>query len=466
IRGLKDKYETHHRAKFTEDAIVAASKLSDRYISDRFLPDKAIDVIDEAGSRARLKKSTLPPDVRDVQRQIEKIVWDKKKSIESQEFEKAVELRDKEEDLRRKLQLLKEEWEESQDELEPVVSSEDIAEIVARMTGIPVTNIHEEESQRLLNMEEELHQRVVGQEEAIEMITRAIRRSRAGFRDPGKPIGSFMFLGPSGVGKTHLARTLAHFLFGKESALVRLDMSEYSERFTVSRLTGAPPGYVGYEEGGQLTEQIRRKPYSVILLDEIEKAHPDVFNILLQIMDDGRLTDSYGRVVNFKNTVVIMTSNISARVIEKNTALGFQRSSEKDVLDKMKENINAELKKVFNPEFLNRLDAVVVFHPLSKGHILSIIDILLGDLEKQLEEHGLSLEIESAAKEWLAEEGYNPTYGARPLRRAIQRYIEDPLSEEVLKGRFKEGDTIMLRFDGERLVFSEKKEAELILSEL
>jgi len=458
IKGLKDKYEAHHNAKYTEEAITLAVRLADRYISDRYLPDKAIDVIDEAGSRARLSRSTLPPEIRKIQSEIEKIVWAKRRAIEKQEFERAVELRDREEQLRRQLQVLKEEWEKGQDNSVSVVTAEDIAYVVSRMTGIPVSNIKESESQRLLNMEAELHKRVVGQDEAIEVVTKAIRRSRAGFRDRNRPIGCFMFLGPSGVGKTHLARTLAEFLFGHEKALVRIDMSEYMERFNVSRLTGAPPGYVGYEEGGQLTEQIRRKPYSVILLDEIEKAHPDVFNILLQVMDNGRLTDSYGRVVDFKNTVLIMTSNISARTVEKGSSLGFQKPEEQDSVEKMKDNIYKELKRLFNPEFLNRLDGIVVFHRLTQEHMLKIVEVMLKELEDQLQEQGFSLEIDQAAKEWLAKEGYSPTSGARPLRRAIQKHIEDPLAEEVLRGRFKEGDRIVIKLEGDRLVFAEKEE--------
>jgi ATP-dependent Clp protease ATP-binding subunit ClpC len=465
IKGLKDKYEDHHNAKFTEEAIVLAARLADRYISDRYLPDKAIDVMDEAGSRARLSRSTLPPGVRRIQREIEKLVWEKRRAIEKQEFERAVELRDREEQLRRQLQVLKEEWEESQDDSISMVTGEDIAFVVSRMTGIPVTSIKDTESQRLLNMEEELHKRVIGQDEAIEIVTKAIRRSRAGFRDRNRPIGSFMFLGPSGVGKTHLARTLAQFLFGHENTLVRIDMSEYMERFNISRLTGAPPGYVGYEEGGQLTEQIRRKPYSVVLLDEIEKAHPDVFNILLQVMDNGRLTDSYGRVIDFKNTVLIMTSNVSARSVEKGSSLGFQKPEEKDTMEKMKDSINVELKRLFNPEFLNRLDGIVVFHRLNQEHMLKIVDVMLQELENQVKEQGYSVEVEPAAKEWLAQEGYSPTSGARPLRRAIQKYIEDPLAEEVLKGRFKEGDTVIIKLEGDRLVFAEKEEAVLSVSD-
>ena len=358
LRGLKERYETHHRAKIPDDAIVQAVKLADRYVSDRYLPDKAIDVMDEAGSRVRLAKETLPARVRDLQRQIAEIVRQKKEFIEKQEFERAVELRDKEEDLRRDVEAEKKQWEDMRDDVEPVVTEEDIAYVVSRMTGIPLSKIEESEASKLLRIEDELHRRVVGQDEAIKAIGRAIRRSRAGLKDANRPVGTFIFLGPTGVGKTELARALAEFLFGDEDALIRIDMSEYMERFAVSRLVGAPPGYIGYDEGGQLTERVRRRPYSVVLFDEIEKAHPDVFHILLQVMDDGRLTDSYGRSIDFKNVILIMTSNMGGRTIEKQTALGFQRDSETSAMEKMRENIKQELKRVFNPEFLNRIDEV------------------------------------------------------------------------------------------------------------
>ncbi|RMF91892.1 MAG: AAA family ATPase, partial [Nitrospinota bacterium] len=336
---------------------------------------------------------------------------------------------------------------------------EDIAYVVSRMTGIPLSKIEEQESSRLLRMEEELHKRVVGQDEAITAVTRAIRRARAGLKDPNKPTGTFLFLGPTGVGKTELARALAEFLFGDENALIRVDMSEYMERFTVSRLTGAPPGYIGYDEGGQLTERVRRKPYSVVLLDEIEKAHPDIFHVLLQVMDDGRLTDSYGRTVDFKNVVLIMTSNISGRLIEKNTTLGFQKESEAGVIDRMKENIRTELKRTFNPEFLNRIDEIVVFHPLNMEHMLQIVDILLERLNKKLIERGLTVEIDEEAKKWLAAKGYDPAYGARPLKRTLQKYVEDPLTEEVLQGKFKGGGEIEVKLSGDELIFVDKRNA-------
>jgi ATP-dependent Clp protease ATP-binding subunit ClpC len=458
LKGLRDRYEAHHHLRIPDASIEQAVKLSARYVTERFLPDKAIDVMDEAGARVRLRRITPPPMVRDLQRKINEIVRLKKEKIENQEFEKAVELRDQEEDIRRQIDTLKQEWEDTHDEREIVVTEEDMAYVVSRMTGIPLSKIEEAESQRLLNMEEELHKRVVGQEEAIAVVTRAIRRSRAGLKDPRRPVGTFIFLGPTGVGKTELARALAEFLFGNESALIRVDMSEYMERFNVSRLTGAPPGYIGYDEGGQLTEQVRRKPYSVVLLDEIEKAHPDIYHVLLQVMDDGHLTDSYGRKVDFKNVVLIMTSNLSARAIEKNTAIGFQKDTEEVTFSKMKESVMNELKKTFNPEFLNRIDEAVMFHTLNMEHIKQIVDIMLLRLNQQMSERGITLEIDDNAKEWLATQGYDPSYGARPLRRAIQRHIEDPLSEEVLRGEFPQGGVVQIKLAGEELVFLAKQE--------
>jgi ATP-dependent Clp protease ATP-binding subunit ClpC len=458
IRGLKDKYESHHRTKITDDSIVAAVRLSDRYVADRFLPDKAIDVVDEAGSRVRLLRVTLPPDIRALQRQIEEVGREKREHIERQEFERAVELRDKEEELIKKVEQLKQEWEEAQEEAEPVVTDEDVTYVISRMTGVPLSKMEETESKRLLKMEEELHKRIVGQDEAIAAITRAVRRSRAGLKDVTRPIGSFLFLGPTGVGKTELARALAEFMFGDEAALVRLDMSEYMERFSASRLTGAPPGYVGYEEGGQLTERVRRRPYSVVLLDEIEKAHPDIFHMLLQIMDDGRLTDSYGRVVDFKNVVLIMTSNMSARAVSKGVSLGFQRESAEGNYERMKDTLMTEVRKAFNPEFLNRLDESIVFHSLTKEHIKEIVDLLITNLNAQLIERGITIELEPDAKEHIATDGFDPAFGARPLKRTIQRLLEDPLSEEVLKGHFKDGGVIVVRLEGDQLVFIDKRD--------
>jgi ATP-dependent Clp protease ATP-binding subunit ClpC len=458
LKGLKDRYEMHHHLRIPDASIEQAVKLSARYVTDRFLPDKAIDVMDEAGARVRLRRVTPPSSVRELQRKINDLVRNKKEKIENQEFEKAVELRDQEEDIRRQIEALKQEWEESQESADSIVTEEDMAYVVSRMTGIPLSKIEEAESRRLLNMEAELRKRLVGQDEAVAMITRAIRRSRAGLKDPRRPVGTFIFLGPTGVGKTELARALAEFLFGDESALIRVDMSEYMERFNVSRLTGAPPGYIGYDEGGQLTEQVRRKPYSVVLLDEIEKAHPDIFHVLLQVMDDGHLTDSYGRKVDFKNVVLIMTSNLSARVIEKNTAIGFQRGDETGAFEKLKDNVMNELKRTFNPEFLNRIDEAVMFHPLTMDNMKEIVEIMLTRLNAQMAEQGITLEIDDSAKAWLAQQGYDPAYGARPLRRAIRRHIEDPLSEEVLRGEFSVGGVVQIKLAGEELVFVAKRQ--------
>ncbi|MFQ6672556.1 MAG: ATP-dependent Clp protease ATP-binding subunit, partial [Candidatus Tectimicrobiota bacterium] len=458
IRGLKDKYESHHQARITDESIIAAVRLSDRYVSDRYLPDKAIDVVDEASSRVRLQRVTLPPELRALQRQIEEVAREKREHIERQEFERAVELRDLEEELQKKVDELKGEWEETREQSEPVVTDEDITYVISRMTGIPLSKMEEAESVRLLKMADELHRRVVGQDEAIAAITRSVRRSRAGLKEATRPIGSFLFLGPTGVGKTELARSLAEFLFGDEAALVSLDMSEYMERFSASRLTGAPPGYVGYEEGGQLTERVRRRPYSVVLLDEIEKAHPDIFHMLLQIMDEGRLTDSYGRLVDFKNVVLIMTSNMSARTVSKGVSLGFQKEDDLTSYERMKENLLNEVRRTFNPEFLNRLDEVLVFHALTREDIKEIVGLMLDRLNAQLIERGLTLELDEEVKEYIAQEGYDPAFGARPLKRTIQRLVEDPLSEEVLKGRFQGGGVIVVRREGDQLVFIDKRE--------
>jgi len=459
IKGLKVPYEMHHKAKITDEAIVTAVRFSDRYISDRFLPDKAIDVIDEAGSRVRLRSATQSPEMRKIQREIDAVAREKKSSIENQEFEKAVELRDKEEELRAKLEKEKENWEANNDTLEPKITDQDIAAVVSSMTGIPLTKIEEGESARLLNMESELASKVVGQDEAIQVLTKAIRRSRSGLKDMRRPIGCFLFLGPTGVGKTELAGVLAEFMFGNRDALIRLDMSEYMEKFNVSRLTGAPPGYVGYEEGGQLTEKVRRKPYSVVLFDEIEKANPDVFHLLLQIMDDGRLTDSYGRVIDFKNTVIIMTSNISSRSLDKGTSLGFHKDDLEMSHDRMQKDLKGDLKRMFNPEFLNRLSETVVFRPLDIDHIVNILDVQLLQINEQLIQQGLTLDVTIEAKRWLAEKGYDKTFGARPLKRALQKHLEDILSDEMLKGRFKNGGVIEVSLQEDALVFTEKSSA-------
>ncbi len=459
IKGLRVPYELHHKVKISDESIVTAVRFAERYISDRFLPDKAIDVIDEAGSRVRLREITQSPEMKKYQRDIDIVVRDKKVCIENQEFEKAVELRDKEEELRDKLDVVKADWDKGRDASEPSITEDDIADVVSSMTGIPLSRIEEKESVRLMNMEKELAGKVVGQEEAIKVLTKAIRRSRSGLKDMKRPIGSFLFLGPTGVGKTELAKVLAEFLFGNEDALIRLDMSEYMEKFNVSRLTGAPPGYVGYEEGGQLTEKVRRKPYSVVLFDEIEKASPDIFHILLQIMDDGRLTDSYGRVVDFKNTVIILTSNISSRMLEKGTSLGFHDGDEDLSYDKMQKELKQDLKKTFNPEFLNRLSETVVFRPLELENIVSILDVQLNALNEQLIQQGLTLDVTPDAKRWLAEKGFDPHFGARPLKRAIQKHLEDILSDEMLKGRFTSGGLIEVSLQDDGLVFVEKSGA-------
>ena len=459
IKGLKVPYEMHHKAKITDEAIVTAVRFSDRYISDRYLPDKAIDVIDEAGSRVRLRSATQSPEMRKIQREIDAVAREKKSSIENQEFEKAVELRDKEEELRAKLEKEKDNWEANNDTLEPKITDQDIAAVVSSMTGIPLSKIEEGESARLLNMESELASKVVGQDEAIQVLTKAIRRSRSGLKDMRRPIGCFLFLGPTGVGKTELAGVLAEFMFGNRDALIRLDMSEYMEKFNVSRLTGAPPGYVGYEEGGQLTEKVRRKPYSVVLFDEIEKANPDVFHLLLQIMDDGRLTDSYGRVIDFKNTVIIMTSNISSRSLDKGTSLGFHKDDLEMSHDRMQKDLKGDLKRMFNPEFLNRLSETVVFRPLDIDHIVNILDVQLLQINEQLIQQGLTLDVTIDAKRWLAEKGYDKSFGARPLKRALQKHLEDILSDEMLKGRFKNGGVIEVSLQEDALVFTEKSSA-------
>ncbi|HEY7534143.1 MAG TPA: ATP-dependent Clp protease ATP-binding subunit [Nitrospiraceae bacterium] len=441
IQGLRDRYEEHHGVEITEDAILEAVKLSDRYITDRFLPDKAIDLIDETGSRAKLQTYALPSELKAMEQELKKVSRDKEMAISMQNFEEAVRHREEEERLRKLLDESKREWKKNQEKNKPTIGKEDVAYVVSKMTGIPLFKLEEEESNKLLRMEEFLHKRVVGQNEAISAVARAIRRSRAGLKEARKPIGSFIFLGPTGVGKTELARTLAEFLFNSEDALIRIDMSEYQEKFTSSRLFGAPPGYVGYEEGGQLTERVRRRPYSVVLFDEIEKAHPDVFNILLQVLDDGVLTDSLGRKVDFKNTVVIMTSNIGTKLIQKGVSLGFQ-STEIEQDRRKKEEVLGELRRSFSPEFLNRIDEIVVFHQLDKEHLNSILDILLRELNLRLLEKGVEIEIDDEVKQWLIKEGYEPLYGARPMRRTIQRAIGDPLSEELIKGRFKDSRKI------------------------
>ena len=453
LKGLRDRYEAHHRVTFRDDALEAAAKLSDRYISGRFLPDKAIDLIDETGSRARLNVLIVPPDIKKLEEKVEGIRKEKESFIKSQDFEKAASLRDQERQARQELEQLNKEWSQAKDKLRPEVTEEDIAKIVAQWTGIPIFKLEEKEGEKLLKIEEELHKRVVGQEEAISAIAHAVRRSRAGIKDPKRPIGSFIFLGPTGVGKTLLARALAEFMFGDEDALLQLDMSEYMEKFNVSRLIGAPPGYVGYEEGGQLTEKVRRRPYAVILLDEIEKAHPDVFNLLLQLFEEGRLTDSFGRKVDFRNTVIIMTSNVGAEVIRKTGSLGFKTQKEEVTYQEMKDKLLEEVKRTFKPEFLNRIDDTIVFRPLVKDDLSKIIDIEIGFVADRLKEQGISLEVTPEAKDFLIEKGFDPVFGARPLKRTIQRFIEDPLASEIISKKFKDGSLVKLSRKNEELVF-------------
>ena len=448
LKGLRDKYEAHHRVRITDAALDAAARLSSRYITDRFLPDKAIDLMDEAGSRVRLQAFVAPPDLKDMEKELEILQKEKEAAVDGQEFEKAAELRDQEQKLRSELDERRESWKQRKSGVDLVVDEEVIAHIVSSWTGVPVQKLSEGESERLLKMEEVLHQRVVGQDEAIRAVSRAIRRARAGLKDPKRPIGSFIFLGPTGVGKTELARTLADVMFGSEDAMVRIDMSEYMEKFAVSRLVGAPPGYVGYDEGGQLTEAVRRRPYTVVLLDEIEKAHPDVFNILLQVMEDGRLTDAKGRTVDFRNTVLIMTSNVGLQTAGKDIVMGFKTGEqEKSDYGDMKKRITGELRRIFRPEFLNRIDETIVFHALTKEHIREIVSLMLKEVAARMAENKITIEVSEPVKDLLAKEGYDEAFGARPLRRAILRLVEDPLSEELLKGTFQPGSEVLLELD-------------------
>ncbi len=464
LNGLRDRYESFHGINITDEAVASAVKLAHRYISDRYLPDKAIDLIDEAASRVRLRTLTTPPDLKKIDRSIEKIVREKEKAINDQDFEKAAQYRDREKQLIRE----KMEVEESQSRVgkakKEKVDENEIAEVLSSWTGIPVYKLTEAESARLLKMEEELHKRVIGQDEAIKTVSKAIRRSRSGLKDPKRPIGSFIFLGPSGVGKTELAKTIAEFLFGKEDALLQIDMSEYMEKHSVSKLVGSPPGYIGYDEGGQLTEKIKRRPYSVILLDEIEKAHPDVSNILLQIFEDGHLTDSQGRRVDFKNTVVVMTSNLGAREIHKNAPMGFKKIDSEDLsYNEIKSKVMNELKKAFRPEFLNRLDEVIVFHKLTKKQIYKIIDLMILRIKEQLELQGIAIELMESSKELLLKRGYDPSMGARPMRRCIQNLIEDPLSEKIISSEIKPGEKVEVSAENDEMHFKIKKISKSIL---
>ncbi len=463
LRGLRDRYEAHHGVKIGDDALVAAATLADKYISDRFLPDKAIDLMDEAASKIRLQASFLPQEVRQAMEKAERARREKEEAIKGQDFERAASLRDKEKVLRQKLEELESSWKTDKGRDITTVTADDIADIVSSWTGIPVMRLVEEETEKLLRMEDSLHKRIVGQEEAVTAVSRAVRRARAGLKDARRPIGSFIFLGPTGVGKTELTLALAEFMFGDDQAVVRIDMSEYTERHTVSRLVGAPPGYVGYEEGGQLTEQVRRRPYSIVLLDEIEKAHPEIFNVLLQILEDGRLTDAQGRTVDFKNCVVIMTSNVGAPQIQREGGFGF-RGTEGEQADaqrsyeRMKTHVMEELRRTFRPEFLNRVDETIVFRPLTRDQITAIVDILIERVRREIRGQGMDVVITKAARELLAQEGYDPQYGARPLRRAIQRLVEDPLSDDMLRGKFSAGDEIVLDARDGRVVFEKKRE--------
>ena len=458
IRGLKPKYEDHHNLIISDDAIIAATKLSSKYINDRFLPDKAIDVIDEASSKVRLKVCTLSPEGKELEKELKDIIREKEDAIRNQEFERASALRDDEANMKDRIREVSEEWRRQNDANKPTVTEEDVAEVVATMTGVPVTKLTEGESERLLRLEETLHNRVIGQSDAVTAIAKAIRRARVGLKSPNRPIGSFIFSGPTGVGKTELAKALAEAIFGSEDNMIRVDMSEFMEKHSTAKLIGSPPGYVGYDDGGHLAELVRKKPYSVILFDEIEKAHPDVFNIMLQILDDGRLTDAKGRHINFKNTVIIMTSNVGASMISTAGKLGFStaETAKQDKYERLKETVNEELKKAFRPEFLNRIDDIIVFSHLSKEEIRQIVDLMMKDLFKRLSERDLSIEVTDEVKDYLAKDGYNEAYGARPLRRLIQKKIEDQLAEEILTNAYQPGDTILLKLVDDKIVFERK----------
>lgn len=457
LEGLRDKYEAHHKVKITDEALKAAVELSDRYITERYLPDKAIDLIDEAASRVRIKNFTAPPDLKKLEEQLASLEKEKSEAISLQDFERAAQIRDKENEAKKELEDQKRNWSGKAQSTDTVVGEEEVAAIVSSWTGIPVTKMAEAESQRLLNLENILHERVIGQEEAVHAVARAIKRARVGLKDPNRPVGSFIFLGPTGVGKTELTKALAEALFGDEGAMIRIDMSEYMEKHTVSRLIGSPPGYVGYEEGGQLTEKVRRKPYSVVLLDEIEKAHPDVFNILLQILEDGRLTDGKGRTVDFKNTVVIMTSNVGAQTIRKQKVLGFAAPADEkeSAHEKMKDNVMEELRKSFRPEFLNRIDDIIVFHQLDEENLKAIVEIMLKSMIKRIKELDIDIEVTDAAKDLLMKKGFDVEYGARPLRRAITKMVEDQLSEEILKGNVKTGSKVQIDVEEDKLTFKQ-----------
>ncbi|RMI04864.1 MAG: ATP-dependent Clp protease ATP-binding subunit [Calditrichaeota bacterium] len=445
LRFIKSKYEEHHRVRYTDEALVATVRLCERYITDKFFPDKAIDVLDETGSRVHISSIVVPKEILELEQRIEKVRQEKEQFAKQQDFERAAKLRDVERRLQEELVFERNKWEREEETRIATVTEEDIAEVVSMMTGIPVHRVAQSESEKLLHMEENLRARVIGQDEAIKAITRAIRRSRAGLKDPNRPIGSFMFLGPTGVGKTHLAKVLAEYLFERKDSLIRIDMSEYMEKFSVSRLVGSPPGYVGYEEGGQLTEKVRRHPYSVILFDEIEKAHPDIFNILLQVLDEGQLTDSLGRKVDFRNTILILTSNVGTREVKKNVTMGFKQEQVDEEHEAMKQKIEGEMRRLFNPEFLNRLDELVFFRKLKKNEVIKIVELLIDEMAGRLMEHNIKLELTDGCKEFIVSKGYDPVLGARPLKRAIQKYIEDPLADEILRGKFSENSVIKIK---------------------
>ncbi|RYD83505.1 MAG: ATP-dependent Clp protease ATP-binding subunit, partial [Verrucomicrobiaceae bacterium] len=444
-----------HKAKYTDEALENAAKLSDRYLTGRFLPDKAIDVMDEAGARARIGSMTRPPDVKEIEKEIEEIRGQKEAAIKAQDFEKAAALRDTEKQAKEKLERILTEWREQREEKEVIVSDDDIMHVVSKWTGVPLNRMEQAETQKLLRMEQDLRGKVIGQDEAVIAVSKALRRSRADLKDPRRPIGSFIFLGPTGVGKTFLAQTLADFMFGDRDALIQIDMSEYMEKFTASRLIGSPPGYVGYEEGGQLSEAVRRRPYSVVLFDEIEKAHPDVMHLLLQILEEGKLTDSLGRKIDFRNTIIILTSNIGAELIKKSNAMGFGAAArDEGNYDVIREKILEESKRVLKPEFINRLDDLIVFHPLGRPELLEIIGLEIAKVEQRIKNKEIRISLDDKAKDLLIEKGYDPAYGARPMRRAVERYLEDPMAEEILRGNIKPGDLAHITSDGKKLVFS------------
>jgi ATP-dependent Clp protease ATP-binding subunit ClpC len=454
LKGLRVKYEAHHKARYTDEALELSAKLSDRYLTGRFLPDKAIDVMDEAGARARIGSMTRPPDVKEIEAEIETIRAEKEGTIKAQDFEKAAALRDSEKQAKEKLERILTEWRESREEKEVIVSEDDIMHVVSKWTGVPLQRMEQKETQKLLAMEGELKTKVIGQDEAVIAISKALRRSRADLKDPRRPIGSFIFLGPTGVGKTFLAHTLAEFMFGDREALIQIDMSEYMEKFTASRLIGSPPGYVGYEEGGQLSEAVRRRPYAVVLFDEIEKAHPDVMHLLLQILEEGKVTDSLGRKIDFRNTIIIMTSNVGAELIKKQTSLGFGvKTGDDESYEHMRDKILEESKRVFKPEFINRLDDLIVFHTLTKPDLLKIVDLEVAKVTKRVRAKRIEISLDQAAHDFLIEKGYDPTYGARPMRRAVERFLEDPLAEEILRGHIKEGDTVTISAEKTKLTF-------------